>query len=101
MAVNNRVDQSFAEGPVVRISQNDLITDDPEIFLRINAVRSPYSRSEFYAGARLDPYRDNIISCRDEVKHQELRTKMAAGVCRIFNLLFHLVTRNDVALTPE
>ncbi|KAH0562736.1 hypothetical protein GP486_002599 [Trichoglossum hirsutum] len=68
-------------GPVVRISGYDLITDDPEIFSRINAVRSPYSRSEFYVGARLDPKHDNILSCRDEGRHQRLRVKMAAGVC--------------------
>ncbi|KAI9776189.1 MAG: hypothetical protein M1839_000510 [Geoglossum umbratile] len=66
-------------GPVVRISQNDLITNDPDIFLRINAVRSPYTKSEFYTAARLDPTRDNILSCRDEVRHQALRTIMAVG----------------------
>ncbi|KAH0543884.1 hypothetical protein FGG08_001785 [Glutinoglossum americanum] len=66
-------------GPVVRIAQNDLITDDPEIIVRINAVRSPYTRSEFYASAKLDPSRDNILSTRDEVKHQALRQKMASG----------------------
>ena len=75
----------LAKGTVVRISQNDLITNDPEILLRINAVRSPYSKSEFYASAKLDPTRDNILSSRDEVRHQALRTKMAAGVCGSFN----------------
>jgi hypothetical protein len=73
------------QGPVVRISQDDLITSDPELVLRMNAVRSPYLRSAFYKAAKLDPTRDNILSTMDEGKHQALRQKMAAGVCRSSN----------------
>ena len=44
------------------------------------AVRSPYTRSEWYIGVRFDPVRDNIASIRDEDRHTELRAIMAAGV---------------------
>jgi hypothetical protein len=47
---------------------------------RMLGVRSQYRRSEWYLGMRFDPVRDNIVSFRDEEKHNALRTKMAAGV---------------------
>jgi hypothetical protein len=54
---------------------------------RMSAVRSPYRRSEWYIGTRFDPVRDNIISLRDEDRHNELRSKMAAGVSLLAPLL--------------
>ena len=44
------------------------------------AVRSPYKKGEFYDAVRFDPTRDNLISMRDDDRHNELRAKMAAGV---------------------
>jgi hypothetical protein len=49
----------------------------------MSAARSPYRRSEYYIGLRFDPARDNIVSTRDENKHNELRSKMAAGVSSV------------------
>lgn len=50
---------------------------------RMLAVRSPYTRSEWYIGLRFDPVRDNIVSMRDEDRHRELRAMMAPGVSRL------------------
>lgn len=66
-------------GSLVRIGPNMLITDDPALMRRMNTVRSPYRRSDWYIGLRFDPSRDNILSQMDEETHTELRTKMAVG----------------------
>jgi hypothetical protein len=67
-------------GPLVRIGPNHLVTDDPEVLKKMSAVRSPYRRSIWYEGMRLEPDYFNVISERDESRHNDLRTKMAAGV---------------------
>lgn len=81
-AVDWLVDQLANEGigSLARIGPNDLITSDPEVLRKMNAVRSPYRRSNWYVGMRLDPNRENVESERDEEKHALLRAKMAAGV---------------------
>ncbi|CAI4217773.1 unnamed protein product [Parascedosporium putredinis] len=66
-------------GSLVRVGPNDLITDDPEIIRRMMAVRSPYIRGPWHGVQKLDPARDNLFSMRDEEKHRDLRSKMAAG----------------------
>lgn len=67
-------------GSLARVGPNDLVTSDPAVMKRMLAVRSPYTRSEWYIGVRFDPVRDNISSIRDETRHTELRAMMAAGV---------------------
>ncbi|CAI4215918.1 unnamed protein product [Parascedosporium putredinis] len=42
-------------------------------------VRTNYRRSDWYVAMRLDPSRDNVLSQRDDTRHNELRAKMAAG----------------------
>jgi len=46
----------------------------------MNAVRSEYTRSDWYVGFRFDPNRDNVFSQRNNEKHHIIRAKMAAGV---------------------
>lgn len=67
-------------GHIARIGPNTLVTDDPEVVKRMWAVRSKYKKGDFYDAVRFDPSRDNIISMRDDEKHNILRAKMAAGV---------------------
>lgn len=67
-------------GHVARVGPNTLVTDDPEVVKRMWAVRSRYKKADFYDAVRFDPTRDNIISERDDERHNELRAKMAAGV---------------------
>ncbi len=78
-------------GSLARIGPNELATDDPDIIRRMTGARSRYTRSDWYDVMRLDPNKPNVLSHRDDEKHNELRTKMAAGV------LFPL--RNSYPLT--
>lgn len=56
-----------------------LITADPELFRRMSAVRSPFTRGPWYAALKLHPERDNITSYVDEHKHADIRNRMAPG----------------------
>lgn len=56
-----------------------LITTDPELIRRMNAVRSPFSRGPWYSCLKLHPERENVVSLVDERKHSELRNRMAPG----------------------
>lgn len=67
-------------GPVARVSPDMVLTSDPELVKRALNVRSSYTRSDWYGVMRFDPGKDNVISQRDDVLHNNLRAKMAAGV---------------------
>ncbi|KAL9081138.1 MAG: hypothetical protein Q9157_000229 [Trypethelium eluteriae] len=45
----------------------------------MNAVRSPFKRSEWYTALRLHPTRDNITSVTDESVHSDIRNRMSPG----------------------
>ncbi|KAF4552638.1 Cytochrome P450-like protein 11 [Elsinoe fawcettii] len=66
-------------GATARIAPHMLITSDPELYKRMNAVRSPYTRAEWYYALRLHPTRDNITSVIDEDVHSSIRSRMAPG----------------------
>ena len=67
-------------GSIVRIGPNHLVTNDPEVLKRMSAVRSPYRRSIWYEGMQLEPGYINVLSERNEERHNDHRSKMAAGV---------------------
>jgi hypothetical protein len=46
----------------------------------MSAVRSTYTKGDFYSSGRIIPKVDNVVSERDEVKHKAMRAKMAPGV---------------------
>lgn len=52
-------------------------------------VRTKYRRSDWYDAMRLDPTKDNVLSMRDDDKHNELRAKMAHGVSWSFVVVSH------------
>ncbi|XTI85616.1 cytochrome P450 [Cenococcum geophilum] len=66
-------------GNTARIGPRFLLTRDPALIRKMNAVRSPYTRAEWYNAMRLHPTRDNISSYRDETIHNRLRTQMSHG----------------------
>ncbi|KAK5724043.1 hypothetical protein LTR17_013705 [Elasticomyces elasticus] len=66
-------------GSTARIAPGMLITSDPELFRRMSAVRSPFTRGRWYAALKLHPERDNITSYVDETKHAAIRNRMAPG----------------------
>lgn len=68
-------------GPIARIAPNHLVTSDPELWAKINAVRSPYRRAPwYYHAARFEPGKDNVFTDCDNDSHDARRKKMAAGV---------------------
>lgn len=78
------IDVKFSEwskqyGVLVRIAPNTLLTSDPEVWRRMSAPRSPYRRSKWFNAMRMNPGVDNVLSTRDEKRHDELRKRMAAG----------------------
>ncbi|RDW80147.1 hypothetical protein BP6252_04785 [Coleophoma cylindrospora] len=66
-------------GSIVRIGPNELMTSDPDVLRRMLNTKSPYRRSNWYDALRIDPSHDNVLSERDNEKHNVLRSKMAAG----------------------
>lgn len=73
----NELHQKY--GPLVRIAPNTLLTADPDVLRRMSAARSPYTRSDWFIAMRLNPGQDNVLSQRDENKHDDLRRRMSAG----------------------
>ena len=73
----HEVNQKY--GSLARIGPNHLTTSDPELVRRMNAPRSSYRRSSWFESFRFTPGTDNILSERQEEKHERLRRKMAAG----------------------
>lgn len=70
---------SFNVGSIVRIGPNELTTSDPELIRRMSAARSPYKRSDWYTGMRVDPHLDNVLSELNSDIHDERRAKMAGA----------------------
>ncbi|KAK1991880.1 cytochrome P450 [Colletotrichum falcatum] len=66
-------------GPLVRVGPNDLVTDDPDVLRRMNAVRSAYGRSSWYDSTKLNPHEDSMFSLRDVGAHDRLKAKCANG----------------------
>jgi len=71
---------TFCSGPLVRIGPTDVLTGDAEAYRRIHAVRSPYTRSDWYIGTRVDPPNVNVFNGLDDEEHTELRTILSPEV---------------------
>jgi cytochrome P450 len=66
-------------GPLARIGPNDIITTDISLIHRIQAARSPYSRSNWYRGFRLAPGIDNVLSQTNDKLHTNRRAQLSPG----------------------
>ncbi|EIT81919.1 cytochrome P450 monooxygenase [Aspergillus oryzae 100-8] len=67
-------------GSIVRIGPNALITSSPELWAHINAVRSPYKRSDwYYHAARFKPGEDHVFSETNNERHDRRRKQMLMG----------------------
>lgn len=80
---NSHVTDFKLAGSTVRIAPHFLITADPDLLKKMNAVRGTFTRSEWYTALRLHPTRDNITSTIDEGVHASIRSKMAPGVSSV------------------
>lgn len=63
----------------MRIAPNILVTADTELVRKINAVRSPYYRSDWYKAFRFDADRENAFSETDKDRHTALKSKLSPG----------------------
>ena len=68
---------SRSHGKLVRIGPNYLLTSDPDIVRRMNAPRSGYTKSNWYLSSRFTAGVDNMISDRDDQRHEAMRKKAA------------------------
>ena len=66
-------------GDLARIGPKILLTTNPELVKLMSAMRSPFTRSEFYKGLRLHPTRDHVLSLQDEAAHNAMRNRLAPG----------------------
>ncbi|KAH8654015.1 pisatin demethylase [Tricladium varicosporioides] len=72
-------DISLRYGELTRAAPNILLTGDPDLIQRMNAARSPYTKSNWYAGQRAEADRHNLFSTKDEEEHTRRRAQMAVG----------------------
>lgn len=84
-------------GKAVRISPNDIVTNDLDFVMKMSSVRSAYTRSEVYGSTAFDWQVNHVFSERNEERHNELRSKLASGVRNLthhrFEMLISLSTR--------
>jgi len=66
-------------GPIARIGPNTLVTNSPDLVMRMSAARSPYTRADWYAASRIPPGQDNIFTQQDDEKHSRRKAQMADG----------------------
>ena len=66
-------------GPLVRVSPNQVMTDDPDTISRMLATNSKYLRAHWFESLRVTPEIASIISERDLQKHKVLRYKLSPG----------------------
>ena len=68
-------------GSLARIMPNTLVTDDAELFRKMNALKgSSYTKSAWYAAFKLDADRENLFTERNEERHARVRQQLAPGV---------------------
>lgn len=63
------------------------MTSDVDVIRRMNATRSPYTRSPGYSAFKLGAATDNLLSMLDEEKHMTRRNKLTPGVSYSLMLL--------------
>ncbi|KAJ6133778.1 hypothetical protein N7523_000100 [Penicillium sp. IBT 18751x] len=80
-------------GSICRIGPKTLLVSDADFLWKVNSVRGQYIRSVAYTAFSLERGKNNILSTRDEKRHQDLRAQMAAGYSGKENL--HLESSID------
>lgn len=62
-----------------RIGPNELLTGDPVVIRRMNAVRSRYTRSNWYSLNQLIPGEDSMFSLMDTAEHDKIKAQTSTG----------------------
>jgi len=55
------------------------VTSDTDLVRKINAVRSPYRRSDWFKAFKFDADRENVFSETDMERHAKMRSKVTLG----------------------
>ncbi|KAK3938622.1 cytochrome P450 [Diplogelasinospora grovesii] len=71
--------QQKKAGSLLRVAPNYLLTDDPQVFRKVNAARGAYHRDGWYGATRVDPRQDHLISILDTAEHDRMKAKVAHG----------------------
>lgn len=79
-AEERETDANLAAGPIVRTGPNSIVVSDADVLRRMSAVRSEYTRGQYYKAVRINPRVDNIFSMTDDGAHRILKGKMGPGV---------------------
>lgn len=73
-------------GSLVRTGPNYIVTDDPEVLRKINAIRSRYVRHWTFKGGKFHPRLDSMLNMTDNRAHDTIKAKAASGYSRVVNL---------------
>ncbi|KAK1776961.1 cytochrome P450 [Copromyces sp. CBS 386.78] len=66
----------FADSPLIRIAPNYLVTNDIEVFKRINAARSTYNRHGWYQAIRYHPTEEHMFNVLDGARHDKMKARV-------------------------
>jgi hypothetical protein len=72
----------LVSGELARIGPRILLTSDPDLLQRMSSARSAYTKSDWYAGQKLEVDHDNLFSTLDDKTHTKRRAQMAIGVSK-------------------
>ncbi|WYZ44538.1 hypothetical protein EsH8_VII_000974 [Colletotrichum jinshuiense] len=76
MGTSTLINSPVAAGPLARIGPNELLCTDPDSLRKMSAVRSTYTKGDFYDSGRITPGVDNVVSMRNENEHKAMRARM-------------------------
>ncbi|KAK4171812.1 putative cytochrome P450 E-class, group I [Triangularia setosa] len=78
--LNTLQELSDKYGPICRVGPNDLLVGDFDEVVRINGVRSPYVKSDWYTTIRFDvDGGDSVVSLMDTAEHDVRKAKLIKG----------------------
>ncbi|POS75469.1 cytochrome P450 [Diaporthe helianthi] len=91
-ATSKRLSEAFERagssyGPLVRIGPNQILTSDADFLRKTGAVRGAYTRSQWYAAFRWQPYVDSVFNFSDYVSHDTRRAQISTA----YNITGHEV----------
>lgn len=71
---------SLATGSFARIMPNTVVTDDMDLYRKMNAIKgSSYTKAAWYAAFKLDAERENLFTERNEERHTRVRQQLSPG----------------------
>ncbi|KAI1411109.1 cytochrome P450 [Hypoxylon sp. FL1857] len=66
-------------GSLFQVGPKELLSDDPEVLRRLSGTKSKYWRSEWYLGARFNPYHPTMFMMLDPIPHDKIKAQVLPG----------------------